>query len=100
MFTAKPPAARTAFSASITSAALCFRPMAWSTVSDMVWGLTLTRSQPWARSTFSFSAVIVSGRPASTVNSRTEERSKLLSSAVQTSSSCWADSVVGVPPPK
>ena len=43
---------------------------------------------------------MVSGRPASTVYSRRAERSKLSSTAAQSRSSCGAESVVGVPPPK
>jgi hypothetical protein len=99
MFTAKPPTARTVSSALRTSAAVCFRPMASSTASDMVWGLTLTRSTPCARSTRRRSGVMVSGRPASTVYSRRAERSNSRASTAHSRSSCCAESVVGVPPP-
>lgn len=81
------------------SCAVWRRPMASSTLSDIVWGFTLTRPTPCARRTRSFSAVIVSGRPASTVYSRRAERSNSRSSAAQSLSSCAAESVVGVPPP-
>ena len=43
---------------------------------------------------------IVSGRPASTVNSRQVDISKLLFTVPSTVSSCSALRVVGVPPPK
>ena len=76
------------------------RPMASSTAADMDWGFTETRPQPWARRTESFSAVMVSGRPASTVYSVQPERSTCSSRAVMTWWSCRADRVVGVPPPK
>ena len=99
MFTAKPPQARTSSSASRMSCAVCLRPIASRTLSDIVWGLTLSLSTPWARSVRSFSAVIVSGRPASTVYSRRAERSNSRSSFPQSLSSWAAESVVGVPPP-
>lgn len=54
---------------------------------------------PCARSTCSLSAVMVSGRPASTVNSRRALRSNAASSCVHSASSWRAESVVGVPPP-
>ena len=65
----------------------------------MVWGLTDTRVTPWHFRTASFSAVMVSGRPASTVISGQAERSKDSSRAVSTASICAAVRVVGVPPP-
>ena len=65
----------------------------------MVWGFTDTRSTPWAFKTASFSAVMVSGRPASTVISPQQDRSKDSSKAVRTRSICSAVKVVGVPPP-
>ena len=99
IFTAKPPTWRTFSRAETISAALWRRPMASSTVSLMVWGFTLTRSTPWRRSTCSFSTVMVSGRPASTVYSRIWDRSNSFSRAEHRRSSCSADNVVGVPPP-
>ena len=75
MFTAKPPHSRTSARASTMSCAVCLRPMASSTESVMVWGFTLILSTPCRRSVLSFSIVIVSGRPASTVYSRRPERS-------------------------
>ena len=73
--------------------------MAAKTASLMDWGFTDTRSTPWARRAQSFSAVIVSGRPASTVNSEHRERSTYRSSCSSRSESWAAVSVVGVPPP-
>ena len=73
--------------------------MASRTLSDMVCGFTLTRRTPCALSVSSLSRVMVSGRPASTVYSRSCVRSKLSSSLEHSSSSCGALSVVGVPPP-
>ena len=85
--------------ASPMSAAVWQRPMARSTFSSKVWGFTDTRVTPWAFKTASFSAVMVSGRPASTVSSSQAERSKAASKAASTRSICSAVSVVGVPPP-
>ena len=70
MFTSKPPTSRTRPSASTMSCAVCFRPMASSTLSDMVCGFALTLRTPCALSVSSLSRVMVSGRPASTVYSR------------------------------
>ena len=65
----------------------------------IVWGLTETRVTPCARRTASFSGSMVSGRPASMVDSAREVKSKLRSSLVSRRSICSAVSVVGVPPP-
>ena len=59
----------------------------------------LTRSTPFRRSTASFSAVMVSGRPASTVYSTTPPMSNLSFSRPSSRSICAAVRVVGVPPP-
>ena len=53
----------------------------------------------WARSTSSFSRVMVSGRPASTVYSVQCSRGRTASHRVSTRSICSALRVVGVPPP-
>ena len=99
MFTWGKPHRATRSMASSMSAAVWHRPMARSTGSSKVWGFTETRVTPWAFKTASFSAVMVSGRPASTVSSGQAERSKDVSKAVRTRSICSAVSVVGVPPP-
>ena len=58
------------------------------------------RPTPRDLMTWSFSAVIVSGRPASMVNSTSAgSMLKPLITAAISESSCSADSVVGVPPP-
>ena len=57
------------------SSARWARPIAASTWSDMVWGFTDTRPHPLRASTSSFSRVMVSGRPASTVYSVQRDRS-------------------------
>ena len=69
------------------SAAVWLRPMASSTVSSMDWGFTETRSTWWAISTDILSAVMVSGRPASTVYSVSRDRSKQVSTWVSSRSS-------------
>ena len=74
--------------------------MAVSTASDMDWGFTEIRPHPRRASTASFSAVMVSGRPASTVYSVQADRSMRSASSPMSRSSCPADRVVGVPPPK
>ena len=81
------------------SRAVWRRPMAWSTVSSRDWGLTLMRSAPWSSSTWSLSRVMVSGRPASMQYSTQPDRAKLRFRWVSSRSICWADRVVGVPPP-
>ena len=82
------------------SAALWARPMAARTRSSMDWGFTDTRVQPRSRRTESFSAVMVSGRPASTVYSVQPDRSMWSASSPMSRSSWGAERVVGVPPPK
>ena len=65
----------------------------------MVWGLTLRRVTPLSRRTRSFSAVMVSGRPASTVYSTAPPMSKRSFSRPSSRAICSAVRVVGVPPP-
>ena len=60
-------------------AVVCFLPIASRTLSFKVCGFIDTLPQPFALSTFSFSSVMVSGLPASTVYSRTVDISKLFS---------------------
>ena len=62
-------------------------------------GADLVFTDP-ARMAASFSGVMVSGLPASTVNSRQPDRSKWVCTAFSKVFSCPASSVVGVPPPK
>ena len=93
------PTSRAVQNASRMSRAVWRRPMAWSTWSDMVWGLMEMRSIPCSRSTSSFSRVMVSGRPASTVISRQPARGRWASAAASRRSSWDAERVVGVPPP-
>ena len=83
----------------LTSSAVCFLPMAASTPSSMVCGFMLILPTPHFLSTASFSAVMVSGLPASTVTSRMPDISKLSFTVLKTLSSCCAVSTVGVPPP-
>ena len=65
----------------------------------MVWGFTEIRVTPNSFSTRSLSAVMLSARPASTVNSFTCEKSKVFRSRERSRSSWSGSSVVGVPPP-
>ena len=65
----------------------------------IVCGLIEIRVTGYFRITFSFSFVILSGRPASTVNSCTVSIEKLCSIHESRRSNCPADNVVGVPPP-
>ena len=65
----------------------------------MDWGLTLIRSTPFFLRTASFSAVMVSGLPASTVRSTALARSNFSFSRPSSRSICSAVKVVGVPPP-
>ena len=81
------------------SSPLCRRPMAARTLSSMDWGLTLIRSTSFFRRTASFSAVMVSGLPASTVSSTASARSNPSRSLPSRRSICSAVKVVGVPPP-
>ena len=82
------------------SSARWARPIRSSTASCMVWGFTDTREHPRRASTASFSAVMVSGRPASTVYSVQPDRSMCSASSPMSRSSWGAERVVGVPPPK
>ena len=65
----------------------------------MDWGLMDTRVTPLRRSAASFSAVMVSGRPASTVYSTVWLMSNLSFNRPSSRSICSAVRVVGVPPP-
>ena len=81
------------------SSALCDRPISSRVLSFIVWGFMLILPTPFFARDMSLSSVTVSGRPASTVNSLAGERSKLSRTSFRSSSSCSAESVVGVPPP-
>ena len=70
-----------------------------STWSDRDWGLMLMRLMPASRKARSFSWVMVSGRPASTVNSPQREKSNTWRIFPHRAESCRALRVVGVPPP-
>ena len=65
----------------------------------MVWGFMLMRPTPAPFRARSFSIVRVSGRPASTVNSRQCSMGKVARILPQSFESCSALRVVGVPPP-
>ena len=66
----------------------------------MVCGLMEILVTPCFLSTANFSSVMLSGRPASTVNSFTWSNGNVSFSLVISASSCEALSDVGVPPPK
>ena len=85
---------------SFTISTVWRRPMRSRVDCFMVWGLMEILEIPWARRVFSLSSVMLSGRPASTVNSFTEERSNRSSIRVRMASSSSAFKAVGVPPPK
>ena len=65
----------------------------------MVWGLMEILWMLWNLKTSSLSAVMVSGRPASTVNSAQPSMGRNSSTADKTRWSWAALRVVGVPPP-
>jgi len=85
--------------ASKVCVAVCRLPIASRTSSFKVCGFMLILSQPPSRIASSFSRVIVSGLPASIVNSRHFFISKEAFIAVISFVSCSAEKVVGVPPP-
>ena len=84
----------------MVSAAVCLRPIASSTRSLKVWGLMEMRVTPAFFRARSLPSSTVSGLPASTVNSRTAERSKDDRTASVSAVRSSADRLVGVPPPK
>ena len=94
------PASLAALNASSVCFEVCLRPMFSSTLSLKVCGFMLRRVMPAAFNAASFSAVTVSGRPASTVYSLKWDRSKFFSITAQIFSICSAERVVGVPPPQ
>ena len=81
------------------SAAVWGRPIFSSTGSFMDWGFTETRSTLCFAKTAILSPSMVSGLPASTVNSLSFSRGRCFSAAVKTASSCSAERVGGGPPP-
>ena len=93
------PSSRARWKICSTSSTVCFLPTRSSVFCCIVCGLTEMRVTGYLRITSSFSRVILSGLPASTVNSSTCSKSKF-SRIVPSSRSSWsASSVVGVPPP-
>ena len=93
------PRERAVSNARTVSSTVCLRPIRSRVFWFMVCGLTLIRVTGCARSTSSFSFVMLSGRPASTVNSIACDRSKSSSTAHRRRSICRGVRVVGVPPP-
>ncbi len=94
------PHSRASSKAEKNSSAVCLRPIACKTESEVVCGFMLIRSTLFSFKAKRRSLSIVSGRPASTVNSRQVSILKLSFTVLSTLSSCSALSVVGVPPPK
>ena len=94
------PISRARRNFSFTISTVWRRPMRSRVFWFMVWGLMEMRVTPWRFNTSSFSRVMLSGLPASTVNSRTPDRSKRRSTSQITRSRCSAERAVGVPPPK
>ena len=80
--------------------AVCRLPMVSSVRSTMDWGLIDILVMPSSLSIRSLSSVMLSGLPASTVNSLTPLMSKLSLTQRISSRSCPAETDVGVPPPK
>ena len=80
-------------------ATVCCLPMLCSVLSCIVCGFTEILSTPKRLSAISFSLVMLSGLPASTVISYASCTGKFSYRQISNSSSCSADNVVGVPPP-
>ena len=78
---------------------MCCLPIRFKVSCFIVCGLMEILEIPCLRSTSSFSLSILSGLPASTVNSSRRDRSNLCSSADRSRSICIGSNVVGVPPP-
>ena len=85
--------------ASFTCSGECFLPMMRKVSSLIVCGLIDILVIPCFFNTRSFSTVILSARPASTVNSCTRPKSKYRYTAASSRSSSSGSKVVGVPPP-
>ena len=81
------------------SSTVCFRPMRSSVFWFMVWGFTEILVTGCLLIAISFSLVILSGLPASTVYSFTCSTGKHASIWPSSRSSCSGSRVVGVPPP-
>ena len=81
------------------SSAVCARPISCNTSSQSDCGLTQTRVMPYSFATANFSAVIVSGRPDSSVYSSSWETSVKDAIFPNKNRSCSAVRIVGVPPP-
>ena len=91
------PSSLASANASRVCSTVCARPIRFRVSSFMVCGLTEIRLTPASFKTRSFSRVMLSGRPASTVNSRSPAGVGFSISMSTFSSS--AESAVGVPPP-
>ena len=85
--------------ASFTCATVCCLPISLRVSCFIVWGLTEILVTPCFNSTLSFSSVMLSARPASTVNSCTVSNTNVSFSFVSSLSSSAADNELGVPPP-
>ena len=94
------PSALAIWNFSFTFSTVWRRPIRSKVFWFMVWGLMEIRLMPWEAKTFNFSSVMLSGRPASTVNSRTFFVSNSCSNLHKIASMSSAGSEVGVPPPK
>ena len=84
---------------STVCATVCLRPMIFNVSSFIVCGLMEILVMSHFFNVSNFSLVMLSGRPASTVNSRQCDRSKLHRILRISRSSWYGSSVVGVPPP-
>ena len=71
------PARRRLWNISDTDSTVWFLPMRFKVRCCMVWGLQLTRVTPHCCMAASFTSDILSGRPASTVNSTVCSQQKL-----------------------
>ena len=99
MFMLSKPSSRASLKLCIVSSTVWCLPIISSVCCFMVCGLTDIRLMPFFFSARSFSLVMESGLPASTVNSRQSFKSKLHLIFLISLSSCAGLSVVGVPPP-
>ncbi len=93
------PFLRARLKASAVCLAVCLLPIISNVFWCMVCGFTDILPVPCLRSTFNFSSVILSGLPASTVNSTLLSTGKYLCNASKSLESCHSFSATGVPPP-
>ena len=85
--------------ASFTCKTVCLRPISSNVSSFIVCGLILIRVTGWRFIVLSFSRVMLSGRPASTVHSWRKDKLKEFSIFERRRSNWSGSNVVGVPPP-